>query len=171
MSWPLFLSDSNAVDASLSGFIQKRIHEVAVIEERELFSKNVTPSPLATLALPAFQSPVYRSMLMMISSQQSDIVSSHSRLKTGSIRTTWAGSLSLADNENARKTSLLRCTVKDVRRSASVAIGLLVKELPLRKWFVVGTTLSSNDYSERFQSSLNPSSKFPTKSQNQKVSA
>lgn len=140
---------------------------MAVIEEHEL-SKNILSPTHATamppLPLPAFQSPVYRAMLIMISSRHS----AHQWPKNGD-RATEEGSRTISSCLNIGKVSMFRCMDHDIRRAASVAIGLLVKELPLRKWFVVGSNLTTAEGSETIQTALNSNSRFSAKSQNQKV--
>jgi hypothetical protein len=225
-SWPLFLSDSNALDGSLWPYITQTASSSSGVSAAEAgrrgggegggtavanamttttttfdhvskgdanhshpatataappsssssSSSSLSKVRFVSVALPAFQSQVYRSLLHRITYSAPHPSPSWSlRPAKSATRAPDTAEARTEELMNVGKAQYLRCNDSHVRAAAGAAIASIVRDFSLRKWFVVGSNTSSNSSSSgdgpasKTSGSRLLGPKAAAKSQNQKV--
>ena len=196
-SWPLFLSDSNIIETSLWPYIiqhaDNQQYEAGPKPVSDVDSSGVDgrtagsmKKPLSQLPLPTYQSQVYRSLMYNICSAAPVPTLSSSPPRPSHNKTNARATSNTAHSTEllppplllifqVGKSQYLRCTDSQVRSAASEAISNIVRDFPLRKWFLVGNNNNeltndllgakvSSSFGNRFGQKLSAA-----KSQNQKV--
>lgn len=133
--WPLFLTDSGAIDVALFNYVHHMIYGNNVAPRKNIqFSHQ--------LSCPKFQSTVYRCLLLGLAEPYAGSSNSFG---------------SLQKNSDINK---YKCGLSLVRNAASQTIRGLLKGLPLKKWFVLtGSGNSSRVISGSVGSTQNQSQK------------